>query len=92
MHAAIAVLYRTAQEVLTNVAKHAAPSTVTVALSEDAAGFSLVIEHDGRGPRAAQGGAGLRSLGGRAEAIGGSCRVEWGLGRSTNVQVWVPRM
>jgi signal transduction histidine kinase len=85
------VLYRAAQEVLTNVAKHAAASTVVVALSEDAGGFTLRIEDDGQGFSTTQSGLGLRFVRERAEAIGGSCRVDSEPGRGTNVQVWVPR-
>jgi signal transduction histidine kinase len=88
------VLYRAAQEALTNVAKHAGASTVTVVLSEDAGGYTLRIEDDGRGFRtaaASQRGLGLRLVRDRAEAVGGSCRVESSPGRGANVQVWVPR-
>ena len=88
------VLYRAAQEALTNVAKHAAASTVIVALSEDTGGFCLRVEDDGRGFRTAalgERGLGLRFVRERAEAIGGSCRVASKPGRGTNVQVWVPR-
>ncbi|HKN49116.1 MAG TPA: sensor histidine kinase [Actinomycetota bacterium] len=88
------VLYRAAQEALTNVAKHAAASTVIVALSEDTVGFCLRVEDDGRGFRTAalgERGLGLRFVRERAEAIGGSCRVASKPGRGTNVQVWVPR-
>ena len=86
------VLYRAAQELLTNVAKHAAASAVTVELSEDAGGFTLRIEDDGQGFSISQSGLGLRFVRERAEAIGGSCRVDSEPGRGTNVQVWVPRM
>jgi signal transduction histidine kinase len=86
------VLYRAAQEVLTNVAKHAAASIVVVVLSEDARGFTLRIEDDGQGFNTGRSGLGLRSVGERAEAIGGSCRVDSEPGSGTNVQVWVPRL
>jgi signal transduction histidine kinase len=86
------VLYRAAQEVLTNVAKHAAASTVMVELSEDAGGFTLRIEDDGQGFSTSQSGLGLRFVRERAEAIGGSCRVDSKPGSGTNVQVWVPQM
>jgi signal transduction histidine kinase len=86
------VLYRAAQEVLTNVAKHAAASTVVVSLTEDAAGFSLLVEDDGRGFDTRQSGLGLQFVRERAEAIGGACRVESEPGRGTNVRVWVPRI
>jgi signal transduction histidine kinase len=88
------VLYRAAQEALTNVVRHAAASTVIVALSEDASGYTVRIEDDGRGFRTAacgQRGLGLRFVRERAEAVGGSCRVESDPGRGTKIQVWVPR-
>ncbi len=88
------VLYRAAQEALTNVARHAAASTVIVALSEDAGGYTLRIEDDARGFRTAacgQRGLGLRLLRERAQAVGGSCQVESNPGRGTIVQVRVPR-
>ena len=88
------VLFRAAQEALTNVAKHAGASTVIVALSEDTGGHCLRIEDNGRGFCTAapcQRGLGLRFVRERAEAIGGSCRVASRPGRGTNVQVWVPR-
>ena len=43
------ILYRAAQEALTNIAKHATASNVTVALSEDAGGFTVRIDDDGGG-------------------------------------------
>jgi signal transduction histidine kinase len=86
------VLYRAGQEVLSNVAKHAAASTVTVVLSDDARGFTLRVEDDGQGFSTSRSGLGLRFVRDRAEAIGGSCRVESEPGRGTSVQVWVPRM
>ena len=86
------VLYRAAQEVLTNIARHAVASTVVVSLSEDTAGFSLRIEDDGRGFSISQGGRGLRFVRERAEAVGGSCRLESEPGRGTTVEVWVPRV
>ncbi len=88
------VLYRAAQEALTNVARHAVASTVIVSLSEDPGGFTLRIEDNGQGFRTAapgRRGLGLRLVRERAEAIGGSCLVESNPGRGTNIQVWVPR-
>jgi signal transduction histidine kinase len=84
------VLYRAAQEALTNVAKHAAARSVLVTLSQDATGFSVAVEDDGRGFSTDRGGLGLRFLRERAEAIGGSCRVESSPGCGTSVRIWVP--
>ena len=52
----------------------------------------LRVEDDGQGFSTRRSGLGLRFVRDRAEAIGGSCRVESEPGRGTSVQVWVPRM
>lgn len=69
--AAIDALFRTAQEGLTNVRKHAGTKQVRVALRYDAAGTSLEIEDEGRGSGGSSGGFGLTGLRERLEAIGG---------------------
>ena len=50
------------------------------------------IEDDGQGFSTTQSGLGLRFVRERAEAIGGSCRVDSEPGSGRNVQVWIPRM
>lgn len=69
------VLYRVAQECLTNVARHAQASTVDLALSCDGADVTLRIGDDGRGLRDAPEGAGVRGMRERALLVGAALQV-----------------
>jgi signal transduction histidine kinase len=69
-------LFRTAQEALTNVAKHAAASRAEVSLDWEAEGVVLRVSDDGRGgEQAPEGGNGLRGMRERAELVGGVLKV-----------------
>jgi signal transduction histidine kinase len=70
-------LFRTAQEALTNVAKHAAATRVEVTLAWGADDVVLRISDDGRGVAGASagGGNGLRGMRERAELAGGQLDV-----------------
>jgi PAS domain S-box-containing protein len=90
-------LFRIAQEALTNVAKHARASEVTLALEYGPETATLAIADNGRGfdptagselPKASLGMIGMRE---RAEAIGATLRVESTPGRGTRVIVQTPR-
>jgi PAS domain S-box-containing protein len=77
-------LFRIVQEALTNAAKHSGGTTAHVMLSETGEGVRMVVEDDGRGfaepagaRRAQRGGWGLPAMRERAEAHGGSLRVEF---------------
>jgi signal transduction histidine kinase len=91
-----AILFRIAQEALTNVRKHAHAATVTVTLEDRASGIALHIKDDGVGMAAADfsetriGHLGLISMRERAELAGGWCRVEGLSSRGTSVEAWVP--
>jgi signal transduction histidine kinase len=68
-------VFRILQEALTNVAKHAGASRVTVALKPAAAGVSLTVGDDGRGfdvdaVRAARRGLGLVGMRERVQIVG----------------------
>lgn len=71
------VLFRIAQEALTNIERHAHASRIAVALTGDADGVTLAISDDGVGFDAAgiaqhpQRGIGLRNMMERMESIGG---------------------
>jgi signal transduction histidine kinase len=85
-------LYRIVQEALTNVAKHAGATRVSVIVRGHDEVVSVVIEDDGRGfegggPAA---GLGLVSMRERAELMGGTLRVESAPGQGTTVAVEVP--
>jgi signal transduction histidine kinase len=91
--ATLMALYRAAQEGLTNVRKHAAARTVTVALDLGESVARLHVADDGRGfvPAAADGGFGLRGMRERLELVGGSLVVDSVPGRGTELTVCVPR-
>jgi PAS domain S-box-containing protein len=90
-------LFRIVQEALTNAAKHSGGSSVEVSVSEHDGNVRVVIHDDGHGfvdpvgaRSAARGGWGLPTMRERAEAHGGSLRVEFP-GCGTRVVVEVPR-
>jgi signal transduction histidine kinase len=89
-------LFRIVQEALTNAAKHSGGISVEVAVAEAEGLIRATIEDDGRGfadpvgARGAQrGGWGLPAMRERAEALGGTLRIEFP-GRGTRVVVEIP--
>jgi len=91
-------LFRIAQEVLTNVAKHAQAREVTLIVEATAEQGRLTIADDGVGfdpatvrPSGERPRWGLITMRERAVAIGGSLRVESRQGSGTRVIVEVPR-
>jgi signal transduction histidine kinase len=92
-------LFRIAQEALTNVAKHARATQVTLAVEVDDQTLRLVITDDGIGFDPARLGEpdggrgwGLLTMAERAEAVGGSCSIESAPGQGTRVMVEVSRL
>ena len=86
-------LYRVAQEALTNVARHAGASRVTVTLAANELDVSLRVEDDGRGLDGMDQGPGALGLLGmkeRATMIGGDVRFAGEDGRGTVVELRVP--
>jgi signal transduction histidine kinase len=91
-------LFRIAQEALTNVAKHAQASAVTIRVEEHKGRVRLTVTDDGTGFDAAERGEssghmgyGLLTMSERAEAAGGQCRVRSYPGQGTQVIVDVAR-
>jgi PAS domain S-box-containing protein len=89
------ILYRIAQEVLTNVRKHAQAATATVELEARDDGFYVRIRDDGVGfaPESAAlrpGHLGLAATRERAELAGGWLRIESAPGEGTTVEFWIP--
>ena len=88
------VAYRTAQEALTNIAKHAQPAKVQIELSDREGVLTLEVADDGRGiapemldkPKA----FGLRGLHERARTVGGWLDISSRPGRGTSVILSVP--
>ena len=92
-------LFRIAQEALTNAAKHARPSLVTLTISSYNDMVYLIISDDGVGFALADQAApaekrhwGLITMAERATAIGGYCRVESQPGKGTRVIVEAPHL
>lgn len=88
-------LFRIAQEALTNVARHAAASSVDVTLRIDEDGVALSIRDDGRGvedkrdaeqPR----GLGMVGMRARARSAGGELKVRSEPGKGTLVEAILP--
>lgn len=74
-------LFRSLQEALSNVARHAGASAVEVEIAEGTEGVRLRVRDDGRGPpttdldRLAGGHLGIAGMRERALALGGSVRI-----------------
>jgi two-component system sensor histidine kinase UhpB len=86
------VIYRVAQEGLTNALRHAGADTVTVSLMANAEQIALSVADDGDGmhadlPRDTAGIAGMRE---RALLVGGQLSIESRRGRGTEVRLIVP--
>jgi two-component system sensor histidine kinase UhpB len=85
------VIYRVAQEALTNVARHSGAGVVHVRLGDRAGGVQMTVEDDGRGfpgePRANLGLLGMRE---RVAAAGGTLSTSGEPGRGFRVIVDLP--
>jgi signal transduction histidine kinase len=90
------ILYRIAQEVLTNARKHSEAEHVRVRLSEHLDEVLMEISDDGIGfePRvgivAEPGHMGLAAIRERAEMAGGRCELHSLPGQGTTFEVWLP--
>ena len=88
------VLFRIAQEALTNVAKHARATAVGVTLAFEPALVRLTVEDNGRGfdpdHQPARPGWGLPGMRERAALIGGQVAVSTAPGRGVRIEVGVP--
>src|SRR4051812_11352557 len=87
------VLYRVAQEALTNVMRHAEASSAEVVLSVAEDGLLLTVRDDGRGmPEGAAEGIrnGLVGMRERAMLVGGALAMESSPGRGTVIRLTVP--
>jgi two-component system sensor histidine kinase UhpB len=87
------VIYRVAQEALTNVARHAGAAHVTVDLRHDAGTTVLVVSDDGGGlpPGAEHSSQGIRGMRERAMLVSGTLSLESHAGGGTVVRLSVPR-
>jgi signal transduction histidine kinase len=100
--AARTVLYRCAQEALTNARQHSGAKKVTVSATFDDRGARLVVTDDGRGftpgphgeepgvRAAGTGGFGLLGMRERATLVGGRAEIDSRPGTGTTVTVTIP--
>ncbi|CAL9489029.1 HAMP domain-containing sensor histidine kinase [Streptomyces sp. enrichment culture] len=84
------VIYRVAQEGLTNTARHSGARRAEVALYRTAGGVELRVRDDGRGIGLAEEGAGLRGMRERALLVGAVVAVESRPSGGTEVRLAVP--
>lgn len=84
------VLYRVAQEGLTNIARHAQARRAEVSLRRTPAGVDLQVRDDGHGIGAAAEGAGIRGMRERALLVGADLDVGPAPGGGTRVRLAVP--
>ncbi|QIP75317.1 sensor histidine kinase [Streptomyces sp. VN1] len=84
------VLYRVAQEGLTNTARHADAARVEVSLAPAGGAVTLTIADDGRGIEAACEGAGIRGMRERVLLIGAALDITSAPGAGTRIRLTAP--
>jgi two-component system, NarL family, sensor histidine kinase UhpB len=84
------VIYRVAQEALTNVLRHAQASQVILTLRGDAEGITLGVSDDGRGLDGAAPGAGIQGMRERAMLAGATIAIRNRAGSGTEVRLALP--
>ncbi|MFF5986648.1 sensor histidine kinase [Prauserella flavalba] len=84
------VVYRIAQEGLTNVARHAGASRVVLSLRRERGRLTLTIADDGRGAEIKEG-AGIRGMRERALLINARLTVDSAPGEGTRVTLALPQ-
>ncbi|HEX6021465.1 MAG TPA: PAS domain S-box protein [Solirubrobacter sp.] len=85
-----AAAYYVVAEALTNVAKYAQASEVTVELARENGAACIEVRDDGVGGAAPGGGSGLRGLADRVEALGGRLVIESPVGGGTTLRAEIP--
>jgi len=84
------IAYFCAAELLTNAAKHAAPSRAALSVVQEVGGLTLTVEDDGRGGAQVGYAGGLAGLLDRVRTVEGSLAVDSPVGGPTRVVVKLP--
>lgn len=84
------VIFRVAQEALTNAARHAGADTVDLSLSKQGDRLALRVADNGRGLTGREEGAGIRGMRERALLVGGDLTIGPRTGGGTEVLLLVP--
>lgn len=86
--------YRTAQEALTNIAKHARCDLVTIDLTDSGNVLTLEVSDNGQGISSSEQGKpkayGLKGLQERAKSVGGWLDISTSVGKGTSIILSVP--
>ena len=84
-------VFRAVQEALTNCARHAGASRVTVDVTSGPRDLTVTVQDDGVGIPDQRGkGLGLRGLEERAKELNGTLTIASGLTGGTAVRLWLP--
>lgn len=85
-------MYRIVQESLTNIAKHARATRISVLVTRKEAAAVVVVEDDGDGfdTKTATMGLGLAGMRERVSLVGGRLRIETGRGKGTTIAAEIP--
>jgi two-component system, NarL family, sensor histidine kinase UhpB len=86
------VIYRVAQEALTNAVRHADPDSLRFSLKFSGGEIALAVEDDGRGfdPARASEGSGMRGMRERALLVRARLEVDSAPGRGTAIRLGMP--
>lgn len=82
--------YHVVAEALTNAVKHAGANELTVAIGQQAGQLRILVADDGVGGAAPAGGAGLRGMADRVNALGGRLVIDSPPGAGTRLLVEMP--
>jgi signal transduction histidine kinase len=89
---AAAMVFRIAQESLSNVLRHAGAAQASLRLRWADAGCELRVHDDGKGfdPAKRTSGFGILGMEERARALGGTLTIDSRTGQGTDVRLWLP--
>jgi two-component system sensor histidine kinase UhpB len=84
------VVYRVAQESLTNVIKHSGASGAKLSLTGEESGVCLAVRDNGRGMNGSAPGNGVRGMRERALLVGATLEIERAVPRGVQVRLVIP--